>query len=171
VIARPDDSMWGDVVDWTYHGVITPGMDDEGANPPFKAHPKLTFASITDGLSNTFILGEKFKPSNQYDIWYWSDDKGFHGWDEVDIRSTINNPTWLSNGGGNPVRDFPTAPTNTGDDWNAGLLFGSPHPGGMNALFCDGSVHIISYSINAEVFNALGHRNDGAVLSATDIGF
>jgi hypothetical protein len=31
----------------------------------------------------------------------------------------------------------------------------------MNAGFADGSVHAISYDIERELFNRLGHRSDG----------
>jgi len=42
-----------------------------------------------------------------------------------------------------------------------GYDFGSPHPSGMNAGFADASVHSISYDIDRELFNRLGHRSDG----------
>lgn len=37
--------------------------------------------------------------------------------------------------------------------------FGSAHPGGINTVFADGSVHSIPYDIDLNVFNALGTRN------------
>jgi prepilin-type processing-associated H-X9-DG protein len=41
------------------------------------------------------------------------------------------------------------------------LVYGSAHPGGFNAVFCDGSIHVITYNIEAIVYDALGHRSDG----------
>lgn len=40
----------------------------------------------------------------------------------------------------------------------------SRHPGGVNLLLCDGSVHFISDTINPETWRALGSRNSGEVL-------
>jgi prepilin-type processing-associated H-X9-DG protein len=43
---------------------------------------------------------------------------------------------------------------------------GSPHPGGFNALFGDGSVRFIKNSIAAQVFRALITRAGGEVIAA-----
>ena len=39
--------------------------------------------------------------------------------------------------------------------------FGSPHSRGVNFVFCDGSVHKVSYSIDPEIHRRLGNRRDG----------
>jgi prepilin-type processing-associated H-X9-DG protein len=41
----------------------------------------------------------------------------------------------------------------------------SNHPGGVNVLFCDGSVHFIKDSIDVQTWWALGTRNQGEILS------
>jgi prepilin-type processing-associated H-X9-DG protein len=43
---------------------------------------------------------------------------------------------------------------------------GSPHPGGFNANFADGSVRFLKNSINLNVFKALVTRNGGEVVGA-----
>jgi len=43
--------------------------------------------------------------------------------------------------------------------------FGRFHPGGSNFAFGDGSLRYISSSINTQVFQQLGHRADGKLLS------
>jgi hypothetical protein len=51
--------------------------------------------------------------------------------------------------------------------WNV-IHFGSPHPGGINAVYADRSVHSISYDVNVEVFNALGSRNGDETFASSD---
>ena len=41
----------------------------------------------------------------------------------------------------------------------------SRHPGGVNVLLCDGSIHFISEDIEPATWRNLGSRNDGEVLS------
>jgi prepilin-type processing-associated H-X9-DG protein len=42
--------------------------------------------------------------------------------------------------------------------------FGSAHPGGFNALLCDGSVRNINYNVDENVYMRLGNRADGLPL-------
>jgi prepilin-type processing-associated H-X9-DG protein len=42
----------------------------------------------------------------------------------------------------------------------------SRHPGGVNALFCDGSVHFIKNTIGLPAYQALSTRAGGEVVSA-----
>jgi hypothetical protein len=41
-----------------------------------------------------------------------------------------------------------------------GCAFGSVHPAGLLAVFCDGSVHSLPFTINPVVFANLGNRED-----------
>ena len=40
-------------------------------------------------------------------------------------------------------------------------IFGGPHTGGCQFVFCDGSVRTISYSIGFEIHRRLASRKDG----------
>jgi prepilin-type processing-associated H-X9-DG protein len=58
--------------------------------------------------------------------------------------------------------DLPFDPQKPGDLFGCG----SPHPGGFNALFADGSVRFLKNSINAMVLRALITRAGGEVVAA-----
>ena len=59
-----------------------------------------------------------------------------------------------------------TTPSSTAD--YLALTARSYHPGGVNALFMDGSVHFITNSIPQMTWRALGTRNGGETVSADD---
>ena len=63
-----------------------------------------------------------------------------------------------------PVPDIydPTTTSGTPD----GLRFGSSHPGGFNAVFADGSVRFIPFTISTTTFWHLASRRDGQALGA-----
>jgi prepilin-type N-terminal cleavage/methylation domain-containing protein/prepilin-type processing-associated H-X9-DG protein len=111
-------------------------------------------ADITDGTSNTLLLGEKrlnlsFLGQPQKD-----DDIGYtQGWDNNTIRTT----------------EMPPAPDFRGDEEEDGEdLFGSSHTGLMNVVFADGSVRTISFTVSQEVFRRLGNKSDGQVVNPGD---
>ncbi len=117
--------------------------------------PKVTFASVTDGTSNTFMIAEKFiRPKN-----YAGGEPGDRmGWAEYGGLDTCRSSTSLDGWANNCSLDRNDI-TEGQDD-----LFGSAHPAGLNAVFADGSVHNIKYGIDADVFNALARRDDGTAL-------
>jgi prepilin-type N-terminal cleavage/methylation domain-containing protein/prepilin-type processing-associated H-X9-DG protein len=124
--------------------------------------PPTTVARILDGTSKTLLVSEKRLLTSRYDIGDWHDDRGWSdGWDPDTLRSTAF-----------PVRQDVATPEEDGEVaaaardhiWLYGHFFGSAHPGGVNAVFGDGSAHTISYDIDPEIFNRLGNRADGDVV-------
>ncbi len=174
---NPENTFWGD---GNRFGVISKGLDDPNGTPSVMMGG-ITMVSIKDGTSTTMAVAEKFLAPNAYTGWQFSEDKGaFHGFDNGYVRSTvaINVMQGVSRSPGdpatlhNPMRDV-NVDLNTlccdgsSYGWRAQFLFGSPHPTGINAVFADGSVHIISYSVDPTVFNALGHISDGAAIDTS----
>ena len=112
---------------------------------------------IEDGTSNTMLVGEKFVRADAYEGGTGSDDRGWSdGWDPDTMRSTSFPP----------MSDALTAANANNNMFYNGdvLTFGSAHPAGFNAVFVDGSVHMIKYEIDPLVFDNLGDRRDGEVI-------
>jgi prepilin-type N-terminal cleavage/methylation domain-containing protein/prepilin-type processing-associated H-X9-DG protein len=110
-------------------------------------------ATITDGMSRTYLAGEKYLNPDSYKA---GDDQGDdQGWD-VGYDYDVNR--WTSNSGTyNPLR--PDTPGAT-----CIYNFGSAHANGFHMAFCDGSVKMINYTINQEVHRLLGNRHDGQTI-------
>jgi prepilin-type N-terminal cleavage/methylation domain-containing protein len=108
----------------------------------------IRLTDVTDGTSNTMMLSEKLVEPSKYggNVSCWYDDQGYtDGWDSDTVRMTTYTPSQDKNG-------------IEGDE------LGSAHAGGFHSAFADGSVHLISYTINATVLNNLGDRRDGQVI-------
>jgi prepilin-type processing-associated H-X9-DG protein len=122
-------------------------------------------AAITDGTSQTILLGEKLVTPS---------DLGWLSGTRATLRNTGSAINASSQGGVlAAIGDVPgwTAPgaagTLTAPPANAALVVGgfeSSHPGGAQAAFADGSVHFMVGSASPAVFSQLGHRADGKLL-------
>jgi prepilin-type N-terminal cleavage/methylation domain-containing protein/prepilin-type processing-associated H-X9-DG protein len=100
------------------------------------------FAEITDGLSNTLVVGERYaKQGNS--VWAGV----VEGANEAMVRVV---------GIGDHV---PNDPHHHFDD------FASYHPGGVHFLYGDGSVQRINNQIDLSVYQALCTRNGGEAIS------
>jgi prepilin-type N-terminal cleavage/methylation domain-containing protein/prepilin-type processing-associated H-X9-DG protein len=118
-----------------------------------------TITSISDGTSNTLMVGER--PSYPGHCGWWA-------YNEVDSAMGLpNTPQWCSNRDqfgnrcpGGPQWFRPGDPNNPCD----GNHYWSKHTGGGNWLFCDGSVHFLSYGIGTVVQHALATKSGGEVI-------
>ena len=119
-----------------------------------RQYQPIRIGQITDGASNTLLVSEKRLNLDSMGGGEPDDNEGYTaGFDEDTIRRT----------------DVPPAPDFHGGDWDTERHFGSSHPTGINAVFADGSVHWISYTIDPTVFSYLGNINDGQVISVGDL--
>jgi prepilin-type N-terminal cleavage/methylation domain-containing protein len=118
-------------------------------------HSQCRVAEITDGTSNTFLIGERYCWPDHYDDGLcWADDQGWmEGYDNDTTR-------WVQLGSLSDPNSYvlPKQDTPGVDDWDA---FGSAHASGFGMAFCDGSVQRLNYTIDAETFRRLGNREDG----------
>jgi prepilin-type N-terminal cleavage/methylation domain-containing protein len=122
-------------------------------------HAELPLAKITDGPSNTYLVGEKYLSPDRYEDGsdFGDNENAFTGLNWDNVRSCKdNNGSYQA-----PQQDTP----GKGDYWN----FGSAHPGTFSVTFCDGSVHGISYSIDPETHRRLCNRSDGQPIDASKL--
>ena len=128
-------------------------------------HSQVAMRDITDGASNTYLLGEKYlSPDNYYNGKDHSDNETlFCGFDNDTHRLTYCNEANLADTNNpyfTPKQDTPGE-----ENW---LRFGSAHAVSFNMSFCDGSVQNVNYSINMVVHHRLGNRMDGKAVSSSD---
>jgi hypothetical protein len=125
-----------------------------------------SFASITDGTSNTLLVGEKFVLKTDLDGGVSTDGSVFSSGNgqENSFRR------FVGNNGANPAVLRPLVPgvddpgpNANGTAW-ADKAFGSWHNGVCLFVFCDGSVHGIPVSTPVTTMQLLGVRNDGQVV-------
>ncbi len=114
-----------------------------------------TMAHIKDGLSTTYMIGEKYiNPDNYYDGRAGYQDQCAYIGDDYDING------WTT------LNDRPRQDTPAVGYWR---IFGSAHSPGFHSVFCDGSVHVISYAIDPEIHRRLGNRKDELPVDMSDI--
>jgi prepilin-type N-terminal cleavage/methylation domain-containing protein/prepilin-type processing-associated H-X9-DG protein len=140
------------------------GTDQLAQDGILYVNSRVSFRMITDGTSNTLLVGER---SPSYDDYY--------GW-------------WFAGAGQPPVyfgacdvvlgtNELMAPPaTDSRDVYRPGWIYDPPnshithfwsmHPGGANFLFADGSVHFLAYDIGQDTFMALGTRAGGEVQRA-----
>ncbi len=133
----------------TYPHAPTDYASSNNANNGAIGHiTPVPFGQITDGLTNTFLIGEKRLNIKQIGNYQSDDNEGYTaGWDHDTVRDTRRLP-------------LPDCFSGIGNQ-----LFGSSHPAGFNMAMVDGSVHFIKYTIPLLTFQRLGQRNDGVPAS------
>jgi prepilin-type N-terminal cleavage/methylation domain-containing protein/prepilin-type processing-associated H-X9-DG protein len=103
----------------------------------------IPLVQITNGTSNTFLVGEKYLNPNNY-------SNGADGGDNESMYAGFDNDV-ARDTAAPPMRDTP----GIGDTFR----FGSAHSSGVNMLYCDGSVQHVSFGVDPAVFKRAGNRN------------
>ncbi len=100
---------------------------------------------ISDGSSNTYIIGEKYLNPGNYET-------GLDGGDNETWGTGFNNDIFRCTAEP-PLQNRP-------DEVNA-TRFGGSHVGGWYAAFCDAHVKLIGYDVDPKVHRDSGNRADG----------
>ena len=110
-------------------------------------------AHVKDGLSNTYLLGERVMAPDRYSNSYCENDQGWTvGFDWDNIRWSHNRP-------------YPDSSIPNGTDICRGE-FGSAHATTFGMALCDGSVRSLAYYIDEAPHRALGSKDVGDVFTA-----
>jgi prepilin-type processing-associated H-X9-DG protein len=119
-------------------------------------------AEVTDGLSNVLMVGEKFVdptryrpaeiPSDPFESPWgplsFTDNGYYGGWSWATMRCSMYGP----------IRDQRYSGIAY---WQ---MFGSAHPGGVNAVYADGAVKTILYSVPNAIFQTICRKDDGLLV-------
>ncbi len=137
-------------------------MDNGTAsNPLYKqgafvqGNQKLRFEDITDGLSNTMFIGEKYLSNNELGQCAADDDCSIYDSFDPQINQRITSATW-------PLYGNPNVPP---ADGSGSGLFGGPHTGITMFVMGDGRVVPIQNSLSGTILGFLSCRNDGQAFS------
>jgi prepilin-type N-terminal cleavage/methylation domain-containing protein len=128
----------------------TPPLTSSGqcvSDGTFFHNSRVRFRDITDGLSNTFLIGERttFTDHNSGEVVYGTWSGALPEVDDAPAR-VIGHAEHLPNMGHDP------------ED------FGSAHTGGAQFVVADGHVIFVSQNIDKNVFIGLGTRNKQEVI-------
>ncbi len=129
------------------------------------AFPPGRMAEVTDGTSNVLMFAEKFVDPTRYEPVKFDEepiqapwpipisftDMGYyHGWHWSVLRCS----QW------GPIQDQELS------NFAYWQMFGSAHSAGINAVFGDGSVRMISYEISNPVFQLLCRKDDSQLIES-----
>jgi prepilin-type processing-associated H-X9-DG protein len=128
-------------------------------------YSKIGPGKITDGLSQTFLVGEAVSGRGM-------DQGGLEVWvgqtwvtrNVSDVHQGINGPGSLPGGRNDSIDPFDGDGGNRHDEYARENGFCSYHPGGAHFLFGDGSVQFMSEDTNQLVLYARATRGDGETI-------
>jgi prepilin-type N-terminal cleavage/methylation domain-containing protein/prepilin-type processing-associated H-X9-DG protein len=134
----------------------------------FQPHDGRRIADITDGTSNTMAMAEYLKGIDSKDLRgaFWTTRAGAQFlYVTSGPNSTVkdNITYFLCPNDGTPDAPSEGLPCTPGTDE---ANFASPrsrHSGGVNSVFCDGSVHFLQDSIDNTTWRRLGWIADGGI--------
>ncbi len=127
------------------HALCDYAASNREATGVVRRYKPMNLSNVTDGSSHTLLAADKRLNVAHLGEWQDDDNEGYTvGWNEDTIRRT----------------DRPPAPDHTRDG-DGDKLFGSSHPGIINAALVDGSVRAITVQVDKKAFRLLGDIADG----------
>jgi prepilin-type N-terminal cleavage/methylation domain-containing protein/prepilin-type processing-associated H-X9-DG protein len=157
------------------------GADSSCTGPPFGQptgspwncpHWSAALTDVTDGSSNVIAYGEVRPVCHDHGQGGWMDGNTGATW--IATTAPINYPTCIFEPypGSSALNNWSNtqgtlyAPNN----WTTSQGFKSKHPAGAQFVFCDGSVHFLTETINYDLYQRLGDRRDGKMVDMSLFG-
>jgi prepilin-type N-terminal cleavage/methylation domain-containing protein len=145
----------------------------------------ISLKQIPDGLTKTYLFGEKFLQPQQYEAnglnvnsrSQGDDNTMYRGYDYDSVRWASNiSPSYSSTQFATAIADTSNRimflvyqdvnnPPNQPIDTGLVQCFGAAHPAGCQFAMCDGSVQTVPYNIDPLVHWQLANRMDGQAVS------
>jgi prepilin-type N-terminal cleavage/methylation domain-containing protein/prepilin-type processing-associated H-X9-DG protein len=150
----------------------TPNLGNTGGRKGYIVNPvrgaKRRIGDATDGTSNSIMVAEKSIAVGRYGA-EGGDNENWHnsGWDEDNIRWHF-----MPSADNDLVNTPPCFPPGTTGCTGSSIWrrnFGSAHSGGLNAVFGDGSVRFIRFTVDPVTFMRACVIDDGGVLNLNDL--
>jgi len=110
-----------------------------------RALPVLRLNQITDGTSNTIMIGEVIPEVEDRNAWAYTN--GAYATCAIPLNAKDVGGKWFPSG-----------------QWQNNYSFRSRHPGGGQFAYCDGSVHFISDNIPLQTYRAMATRDIGEIV-------
>lgn len=149
----------------SYLGVS--GQDYKTRDGVLYQNSRTALVAVTDGTSNTLMLGER-PPSADFQFGWWYAGTGQRLTGSADMILGVREPNLLPIVTGSPCGPgFYSFRPSRFDDPCGMFHFWSPHAGGANFAFCDGSVRLLRYDA-APLLPALASRAGGEVAAVPE---
>jgi prepilin-type N-terminal cleavage/methylation domain-containing protein/prepilin-type processing-associated H-X9-DG protein len=123
----------------------------------------INMASVRDGTSNTFIVGEILPECHDHTSGWWN----YNGMGNAHASTSVplNTMTTCANSQGQALqRGYPQPECFQKHNWNYSWGFRSNHTGGAQFVFVDGHVNFISQNIDYMTYQFVGGRADGRAI-------
>jgi prepilin-type N-terminal cleavage/methylation domain-containing protein/prepilin-type processing-associated H-X9-DG protein len=153
-IAFSEGLVGGPTATSGYRGTAVVGVGGSAANLYDAWQNPAAIANGLAACNSKFLSGSGL---NQWRGLYWEEGSNGMTWFNTIVTPNSQQYTWSacrSDGGGWP-------------DWSTFANASSNHPGGVNALFADGSVKFIKNSIAQNTWWSLGTKANGEVIDAS----
>ena len=156
-------------------GLYTPGSHSteivraygaQGVKAVFDINRGAKIRDITDGTSQTLMMVE-YLTGTKTDLrgYFWTSQAGYSiifAWSTPNSSAPDILCGWCTGEGNQPSMNLPCVPAD--HLYPRTATSRSQHPGGVNVVLADGSVHFISESIDRETWRSMGTINTGEVV-------